>query len=317
MPRTPESKESHGTSEYVSRRRMALAIGAIAWGLCCPRMGNATELPTINWMVQDIAPIWMLDNGRPTTGTMDAIIQMLMDEWPDAKHEFTVVSTPRALSNLSNGVESCLAGSVNTPERAKFSYHSPAFLVAPPQLIARPQIIAKLAKNSNGEILPATLFDRADMKGLIEQKRSYGPVLDALLSRRSPNSGIHEVLRADAGSNLLKMVALGRGDYFLEYDTIFAYQLNRNPELRSAGFITAPVAGNAMVKFGFSCPKTEWGRRTIKRIDALMIKFAALPEFQAIQWKWQTPSAAIRYRKIQEEFFRQRSKLSDPSQFDD
>jgi uncharacterized protein (TIGR02285 family) len=225
------------------------------------------------------------------------------------------VSIPRGLANLSNGVEACFGGVLMTPEREKFAYYSLMFQLMPLQLIVRPEAVSRVPRNEKGEVLPATLFDRSDLRGIVEPQRSYGAVADTLLKLRGPHSGISSVIRSDSGSSTLKMLMVNRADYTLEYDAILAYQQGRSPELKASGLKALPIAGSMGPLVGIACPRTEWGREAIKKIDALMVKISRRPEYRNALNRWLTPEPVRHYKASQDIFFRQRTKPTDPAKY--
>ncbi|WP_342616356.1 TIGR02285 family protein [Rhodoferax sp. GW822-FHT02A01] len=290
-------------------------------GLCLficlqiPLKSGAAEKPRMLWMVQDVPPGFILVNGKPTEGIFDKVIQLVTDDWPEVEHDFVEVTIPRGLANLSGGVESCFAGVLMTPERETFAYYSLMYQLVPLQLIVRPEAISRIPMNALGEVLLESLLGRADVRGIIEPQRSYGPLADAYLRRRGPTLGISNAIRSDSGASTLKMLMLNRADYTLEYDFILAYQQARSPELKASGLRALPIAGSTGPLVGFACPRTDWGRRVIKKIDALMVRNSRRPEYLNSQNRWLTRETVKHYKASQDAFFRQRTKPTDPAKY--
>ena len=285
--------------------------------LCSAAPTQAADRPTMTWLLLDLPPTSIIVDGKLTEGISDSTLKLIVQEWPEVDHKMVVVNGARGMAYLAEGFPACFVGIIITPEREKLAYFSQTHQAAPLQLIARADVAAKLAKNSKGEVLPATLFDRADLRGIVVPQRSYSPVLDALLSLRSPQSGIRNALAADSGANILKMLNLGRGDYTLEYDFVLAYQQKKNPELlQPPGLKSVPIAGTASPRVGIGCPHTEWGREAVMKIDAIMVKIAKHPDYLNSQNKWLTPDALKAFKKAQDEFFRVRAKPTDPKQYE-
>jgi hypothetical protein len=55
-----------------------------------------------------------------------------------------------------------------------------------------------------------------------------------VLSQRSAQSQLREVVAAARGSNILRMISAGRADYTLEFDYILTYNQLRYPQLLKA-----------------------------------------------------------------------------------
>lgn len=271
----------------------------------------------MTWLIQDLPPVSMPVNGQPTAGTTDVLLKLIAREWPEANHQYVVSNTSRALAMLTEGQEACFSGAVITPERERFAYFAPTHFGIPLQLVTRSDLIAKLPKNEAGEVLPANLFDSASLRGLIVRNRSYSPVLDALLNLRSDKSAIGYAVLADGGANVFKMIALGRADYTLEYDFALAYQQEKNADFFASRKLQAvPIAGTHPFVSGIACPRTEWGRQAILRIDAIVAKLAAMPEYRTAADRWLTPSTIKRYRTARQNFFQQRTLPLPIARFD-
>ncbi len=270
----------------------------------------------MQWMVLDLPPGSIPVNGQLTDGITDVAVKMLMEEMPDLRHRISVTNTARAMATLAEGQPQCFTTAIQTPERERIAYFSITHVIPPLHIVARADAAAKLPRNDKGEVLPATLFDRSDLRGLLVPQRSYSPVIDALLNLRDPRSGIRNTLAADSGANILRMLQLNRGDYTVEYDFVLAYQQARSPELQQGrGLSVLPIAGTEPISVGIACPHTEWGRSTIQRIDAIVSRISTRAEYRQSLNRWLTPAEARRFQKTQDEFYRQRAKPSDPGKY--
>lgn len=305
------------------RRTIVRSLRAYAAGCACAALlclaiptAWAQDKPVVNWMVLDLPPASIPVDGVPTDGFVDILLKMIFEEMPEAQHKVLVVNTARAMATLAEGQPMCFATAIQTPERERVAYFTVTQVMPPLQIVARAEVAAKLPRNDKGEVLPATLFDRSDLRGLVVPQRSYSALLDALLSRHSPGSGVRNVLAADSGANILKMLSLDRGDYTVEYDYILNYQQKRNPDLLQSQKLKAfPIAGMAPIPVGIACPHTEWGRATIQRVDAIASKISASAEYRNALNRWLSPESAARFQKTQNDFYRQRAKPSAPDKY--
>lgn len=296
---------------------MAHTLSTIAALLLAAAPAWAADKPVMTWLLLDLPPTSIIVDGKLTDGISDTTLKLIMQEWPEADHRTLMVNGARGMAYLAEGFPACFAGIIMTPEREKLAYFTQTHQAAPLHLVARADIVGKIAKNSKGEVLPATLFDRSDLRGIVVPQRSYSPVLDALLNLRGAQSGVRNALAADSGANILKMLNLGRGDYTIEYDFVLAYQQKRNPELlQPPGLKSVPLAGTSSPKVGIGCPHTDWGREAVQKIDAIMVKISKHPDYLNSQSKWLTPDALKSFKKTQDEFFKLRAKPTDPSRYE-
>ena len=295
-------------------RLAVLALGWFSgWGL---HAALAADKPVMTWMVPDLPPAFLLVNGRLTDGSGDLMLKMVIHEWPEVEHRVVITPISRALALLEQGDPACFPAAIINPERERMAYFAPSRILPPVQVVARADVVSRLPLNEQGEVLPVSLFDRSDLRGLVVLKRSYAPLLDAMLSQRSSTSGLRDTVAADSGSNILQMLNLGRADYTLEFDWALAYHRVRHPEFASGvGLKALPIAGTAPFVGGIACPRTEWGRMAIRKIDSILVKVTKMQRYRAAMNRWMTPEAVKRYQAEQAAFYLQRERPTDPAKF--
>jgi uncharacterized protein (TIGR02285 family) len=295
-----------------NRNLIAVVLAAMA-----STAAMAEDRQTLQWMALDLPPASMPVGGKPTEGIVDAALTMIFAEMPEVAHRIVLTPSVRAWNNLAEGERMCFVTAILTAERERIAYVIRTHLIPPLQLMVREDMVDKFPRNPSGEVLPAALFDRTDLRGLITQKRSYSPELDALLRMRNPKADIRAVNVASSGANLLQMVRVGRADYTIEYDFTLAFLQSRLPELNNgAKLIALPIAGTQPFEVGIACPRTEWGRAMIMRLDAIVARVSQLPQYQAGQIRWFSADTMKRDKKAQTEFYRERAKLTDPAKFE-
>lgn len=295
-------------------------LGMLASGTCYLSLtataALAADKPVMTWMLIDLPPASMPVNGLPTTGVSDSPLLLLAEQWPEVEHRYVVVSPARAMATLVAGEQACFGTALYTPERERVAYFSLTHVAPPLQLVVRTDVIQKLPVDDSGRVLPAALFDRSDLRGIVQTKRSYSPVLDALLNLRDPKSGIGNATSTDGGFNILQMLMRDRADYTLEHDFVFGYQMKRYPQAFADKTLKSlPVAGTEPIHVGIACPHTEWGREAILKIDGLLSGIAGNPGYQDSMSRWLTADVQMRYKSLQTQFFKQRAKPTDPVRY--
>lgn len=296
-----------------SLARHMLCVG---WLLACSATAQAqTAPPAITWLLWDFPPSSIGVNGQFTDGYIYTVTKMLIDAWPEARHNLVGTSTDNAWAALKRGVDACYVSAIMTPERERTYYMSQSLLIAPHSLVARKEIADTLKKNAAGEVLPANLFDRTDLRGVVAQNRSYSLLLDTLLDRRAANSSITKVRQMQGTSNILLMLAAGRADYTIEYGTSYQYLVSTMPELAGNSLVVLPIAGGKPVPVGIACPRTEWGRATIQKADALLVKLASRPDYLDSLRRWQPTALQKSMLPQVNAFLRQRTKPSEPNKY--
>lgn len=293
--------------------RLLAAVSLVVSGLCLA----APEKPVMTWLMQDFPPLAKPVNGKPTDGVTDVLLRMIVQQWPQVEHRYVVSNVPRAIALLASGAPSCLNGLLLTPEHERIAYFSPTNFVIPLQLITRPDVLPRLPRNAAGEVLLDPLFRKAALRGVMEHRRSYMPMVDALLKDESSHAGVEFVAPASGGGNLFKMVALSRADYTVDYDFALTYRQHTEPGFfKDRHLLAVPIAGTAPQVSGIACPRTPWGREAIVKIDALVARLAGNKAYVEAAIPWLTPESRKHYKEQRAEFFRKRLQPTDPVKFD-
>ena len=299
----------------LKKSRMWLAGTLAALALTTgPGAAQAQGRATLDWMVMDLPPSSIPVDGKITDGMVDVILKMIFAEMPEFEHRIVVTPIARTWATLSEGAPMCFTTALITPERERIAYTTLTQLIPPLQVVARAEVAAKLPLNDKGEVLPSTLFDRADLRGLVTPRRSYGATLDALLAMRPGKSGIQEVIASGSGSNILQMLSMERGDYTIEYDYVLKYQQSRNAAIDKSLRVLS-IAGAQPIPSGIACPHTEWGRKMVTRIDTILARISQRPEYQTAKHRWLSPETIKRYQKAEAEFFKRRAQPTDASKY--
>ena len=206
--------------EARSLRRRTLLRRAAAVGLLA---GAGSRVPAarpraLTWAIVDWAPLFVFDPARPPTraselgdGVADVAMAEVSARLPQYEHRFEPVSGRRLALALNSEREFCFAALLKTPERAQRYHLLPWSAMPPPVLAVRAGLAARLPE---GEVSLAELLRRDDLRGAVEARRSYGAGPDRLIAEARPG-----LIREEVGApgQLLRLIALGRYDYTLEY----------------------------------------------------------------------------------------------------
>ncbi|MBV8500110.1 MAG: TIGR02285 family protein [Paucibacter sp.] len=291
-------------------------------GLCCilgvssECNGAAAEPKVAHWLMLDLPPGSIPINGHPTDGISDVALELIMGEMPEYTHKITVVNAARAMVFLAEGEPACFATAAYTPERSQIAYFSLTNVLPPLQIVIRADGVKKLPLNERGEVIAKALFERSDLHGVVIAQRSYSPTLDELLRHRGQHSGVVNVLAADSGANVLRMVMHGRADYTLEYEFIINYQARRYKELGGGkNLVTLPIAGAEPVLIGVACPHTAWGRDMIRRVDGILAKVSVSPRYRESVNRWLSAGGVQHHMILQDEFFAERADPAPASSY--
>jgi uncharacterized protein (TIGR02285 family) len=257
---------------------------------------------TITWLMSDFPPVGSPVNGQPGDGMADQVVKYLVGRWPQASQRFVYANPNRVWSMLAQGEHACFANALRTPEREKLVYFRNAYLLPPPQLIVRPEVLYALPVNARGEADLAAALRKPHLRGLMVEKRSYGPAIDALLANPAATPGLKRLAPGNYGRNILTMLAMNRADYTIELDFVMTHAVAQQPDL--AGLKVLPLAGGpGLMVGGIAFPRNSWGRATIAQIDRLLASPQGAAVLSQAQMRWIGKASTQRYGAAMKEFF--------------
>ncbi|MRV75430.1 TIGR02285 family protein [Duganella sp. FT92W] len=288
-----------------SPHRLFQYLGPLA-AILAAGQSRVAAAETMVWVMPDFPPASIPDNGQPGNGVADRVVRYIVSKWPDAEHRFIYANAKRTWQMLEQGDKVCYAAALRTKEREQVAYFTNTNVIAPPSLIVRHAALAAVPRNAAGEVdFPALLASRK-LRGLLVEKRSYGAMIDGLIARSPQQSKPATTSVGNYGQKIFQMIAADRVDYTIDYDFTFSYEWSRHSEL--AALQTLPIAGNtALVTTGVACPRTDWGRAVITRIDRIVGTKEGADTLLQAQNAWHTEAAKQRYAAQFAEFARQRA----------
>lgn len=282
--------------------------------LSCTDPLRAQEKTIVTWMLQDLPPASILINDRPTDGILDRLLGTIIRNWPEAEHRMLPANPNRTWSMIAAGEPVCAINGVRSPERERVAYFANAYLAPPLQLVVRKSFADRLPLNANGEVRLRLLLAQENTRGLSPEKRSYGQQIDTWLAAAPPTTGFRRFNPGSFGGHALVMIARDRADYTFEYDFVLAYQQKQDRDL--AGLRSLPIENaTAPLLAGVACPRNEWGRATITRVDQIIARHAPTAEYQDNFSRWLTPETLRRYYPAMQTFYQQRRQPTPASQF--
>lgn len=278
-----------------------ISTSLLGWLLLASAPLRAAD--SVTWLMSDFPPVGMQVNGRPGNGMSDQVVKYIVAHWPQVSHRFIYANPNRVWSMIAAGEHACFANALRTPDREKLAYFRNAYLLPPPQLVFRPEALGAVSLNSKGEAaLPAVLSNTL-LRGLVVEKRSYGPSIDTLLRDPATSPQLKHLAPGNYGRNILTMLAMNRADYTIELDFVMTHAVMQQPELSNLKVV--PLAnGPGLMVGGIACPRTPWGRATIQHIDTLLASPEGSAQLSRAQMRWIGKDATQRYGAAMKEFFR-------------
>ena len=242
------------------------------------RSGAGTQDGPLAWAVYDAAPFMIRQGADRDRGIFDRIRHLLDDRLAGAPQATLAAPFPRILALLRDGAELCFIGGAQTPERDGFALFSlPVAMYYPLRIVVRDEGRSRF--EPRGSLSLAALLADRSLRTSTLRDRVLGDPIDALL-RRDPPTRLH----SETGE-AFHMLLADRLDYLLEFSAIAAYaqaRYARDGGLVALPFVEAPPPILARVM----CPRTDWGRRQIARIDDVLRIERPAPAYREIVEAW-------------------------------
>lgn len=257
--------------------RIGCGLRLAALLLVAPGPLRAEDAP-VTWAVYDAPPFMIAEGPERDAGIFDRIRRLLDARLGGDAARTLRAPFPRVVASLKDGAELCFVGGVRTPEREAFAVFSlPVAMFYPLRIVVRAPERARFAARAPLS-LPALLADR-NLRTSVLRDRSLGPRIDATLREAAP-LGVHSEFR-----EAFRMLLADRLDYLVEYSAIAAYQaraLGQGEAIAALPFAEAPAPVFSRVM----CPNTDWGRRLVARIDAILRVERRSPAYRRIVEAW-------------------------------
>jgi len=216
------------------------------------------------------AVTWLVSNVHGAARPIDGMLAYLAQRWPEVTQSELVANAKRSWQMIAAGEHVCHTSAVRTPEREQVAYFANTQLLPPPQVIVRRDQFKRLPLNTAGEVDLARLLAEPKLNGAFVEGRSYGAVIDALITQRPrQGSGAFGYSSADFGSRILPMLGKGRADYAIEYDVAMALQAGNGVDMKLLRSVPIQGASDPVLA-GIACPRTPWGLATITAVDRLL-----------------------------------------------
>lgn len=267
-------------------------------------MANSAEKPTITWAFSDTRNLSKTAAAKTMSDT-HPIFLILKNHLPEYNHEFFWGTVSRIENELKRKPLTCFPASSSFETRAGFSYLTPLNVATPPLIVIRKELAAKFAGKDDTISLGKVVRDR-EISGILIEARSYGRDIDKVLNRKDAN--IQRRVLLPIGTNTIQMVQQKRADYTVEY----AYVIDEFQETHNLAedVVVAPIEEAPIVsKLYVACSRTPEGHVLIQKIDEIIRKNVATPEYRKAMMAGTTPSKNLE-RGI-DQFIKSRAKSSE------
>ncbi|MBQ4839643.1 MULTISPECIES: TIGR02285 family protein [Pseudoalteromonas] len=246
----------------------------------------AAESKSIDWIITDFPPYYMISDANEGTGRDELIIDLLHQYLPaysDNKVYFPASRAIRALSDKRHTF--CMLSLHKTPQRQKFiqfSNHYTTVGLSPTIVMAKKTLEALGYKDLEQIKLKKFIEQHKLVLGVMMQ-RSYGKQLDAIINSM-PKGQVVVRPGQDALESLTHMLSKGRVDAVIGYPSehFYLHQLTGQKEM-----VQLLIEDVQPIAYGYvGCTNNESGKQIINEIDRILNDVAKSQAFKEIMLKW-------------------------------
>jgi len=284
------------------RRLALLAMLLVLPVILFPLPASAKD--AITWMEVSMPPFLFQEGPEKDQGYGNVVSAILRENLPEYDHFVMATNVTRHFHKFKQGEKVCGVGLYRTPEREAFMHFSlPVLLTLPSVLITRKDKLADFGATSSIR-LDAVLRNPNVVIGL-SQDRSYGLQIDAILKRHEGRENLIHFGGQELSANYFKMLMLGRLDGLIGLPAEAMYHAEKMG-LRDQ-VATLIIEENQQGYEGWlcavGCPKNEWGRTVIDKIDKVLLEQRPTDRYRAAYERWLDANSLERYRAVYREVF--------------
>ncbi|MCP4112883.1 MAG: hypothetical protein GY749_46390 [Desulfobacteraceae bacterium] len=224
---------------------------------------------SIIWPYIHFPTLYIAEEGKEPTGYGIDVTNYVISKLPEYKHSFKRIPPKRLFFNLKQGYNHCFYGAMKKPDREEYLHYSLPAKLSPPTTFI---VIRKndLEKFGGAPLSFRKLLKNKKLKVVIKGEIQYTKELNAILDEFKGQSNIHIVSGDDLGKQELKMLIQKRIDYTV-YVTSILYEASKLGIRDKITLIPLQEKKSYEVAY-FVCPKNEWGKQIIDKIDDILRK---------------------------------------------
>lgn len=285
-------------------KRLGPTIFLLSFLLVAPIVPPSLAKDAITWMEVSMPPYFIQEGPDKNQGYGDVISAILQEHLPEYDHFEMVTNVTRHFHKFQKGEKVCSVGLYRTPEREAFMYFSiPSFLTLPSVLIVSKETAADLGSPSSIR-LEEILRDKRFVVGL-SKDRSYGTRIDAILAQHKDSANTILYTGQELSANYFKMLMLKRIDGLIALPDEAMYHAEKMG-LRDR-LTTLIIEENQEGYEGWlcsvGCPKNEWGRTVIDKINTILREQRPTERYRGAYERWLDANSLERYRAVYRDVF--------------
>lgn len=291
-------------------------IAAFFIFLLLPTASWSSEKPTINWIVLDWRPAWILDGPMKGMGYSDRTQALLIEHMPDYNHTEVLGNWAR-LEELNKRPRTCNAAAFYEwkdeagKPRKDILWSAPSILFFYHGIVTRSSdtqlFRSHYGKNS---ISIAALLNNKQLRFGAQPNRPFSVWIDPILNAVEPAEHIVERRSAsNLSEGMFDLLAANRIDYFVDYYAMVRYRELSRSQRNQFQFTPIAEHDGTYGLGAFGCSASEDGPEIIARINEVLAKIRHLPTFKEASSDWfMRPDNKEEFNRLWNEEFLTRAK---------
>ncbi len=236
------------------------------------------ESKTIFWQTYHRPPGVFLTGPNQGKGFVQQMLQLIISKLPEYDHKMPLSTLARAIEDIKQEKHSCHPSLFKTVEREKYMYFSNASVVTPTN-----RVITKKGRFDNyfrdGWIDLREIGKDQNLTFTFVKGRSFTDKVDKIIEQHVREESIFFMTNTDLSPSF-QMIELGRVDATIAYPFELNYYA-KNDSLSLAQFDIYPILGTPLFSTGYvACPKNEWGKLVIEKINIILAKLKPTKTYQ-------------------------------------
>ncbi|MGX1113022.1 uncharacterized protein (TIGR02285 family) [Pseudoalteromonas sp. MBR-15] len=253
----------------------------------CPFANATNQSKTIEWIVVDFAPYYIMNDRYEGMGRDESVIKLLKNALPDYTFTRTLLPASRAIHELSNPHNNYCMLSLYQSEHRKqhiaFTTHTSTVGLSP-SIAIRKELIEKLNLDPSKPISLKSLLNDKHLALGVSMSRSFGSNIDNVINS-SHDANIISRPGRDTLASLTYMLHKKRIDILLGYPSehyYLAHSMGFENELTQLTLSEAPKLSVGYI----GCTNNEQGHAMITLLDKALEEIAHTQNFEDILVRW-------------------------------
>ena len=230
----------------------------------------ANDKPVLTWYITNWPPAFILDGPRKGQGYAEKIIDILEDRMQEYQHKRIFLPYPRLLKYIERGEEGCYPTNVYE-EKANYGVTSiPHVLVSGHNIYIHNNNKDKFP--SSQEVSLTSRLNNPELTLGVRGDLEFGTILSPILKSHEKDTHLFTRSGQDLVDGLVKMLHRKRIDYFIEYNFVMEFAVNKiGGDINN--FIEIPMLENKneFIRGTVECPNTPWGKSIINKINKISL----------------------------------------------